>query len=76
MRSLGSSQRRTDMSQPESPSGVSSATPQGRLVDGAGNLGSQPGWRGRVGRSVAYLTLAVAAVVVIAIVAGIVWLSV
>jgi hypothetical protein len=64
------------MSQPESPSGVSSATPQGRLIDGAGNLGSQPGWRGRAGRTVAYVTLVGAALAVVAVIAGIIWLSV
>ena len=64
------------MSQPESPSGVGSATPQGRLIDGAGNLGSQPGWRGRVGRTLAFLALVGAALVVVAVIAGVVWLSV
>jgi hypothetical protein len=62
------------MSPSESPSGVSPATPQGRLIDGAGNLGSQPGWRGRAGRSVAYVFLIGAVLVVAAIVVGTVWL--
>ena len=61
------------MSLSEPPSGVSGATPVGRLIAGAGNLGSQPGWRGRVGRIVAYvaligMVLAVIAVVVVALV--------
>ncbi len=64
------------MSQPESPSGVSPATPQGRLIDGAGSLGSQPGWRGRVGRIVAYLALVGAALAVVFAISGIIWLSV
>jgi hypothetical protein len=64
------------MSQPESPSGVSSSTPQGRLIDGAGNLGSQPGWRGRAGRTVAYVALVGAALTVVAVIAGVIWLSV
>jgi hypothetical protein len=63
------------MSQPESPSGAGSATPHGRLVDGAGNLGTQPGWRGRAGRTIAYVALAGAALAVVALVAGIIWLS-
>jgi hypothetical protein len=46
------------------------------LIDGAGNLGSQPGWRGRVGRVVAYVAVIGAALVAVAIVVGIVWLSV
>ena len=61
------------MSLSEPPSGVSGATPEGRLIAGAGNLGSQLGWRGRVGRIVAYvaligMVLAVIAVVVVALV--------
>ena len=64
------------MSEPEAPSGVSPATPQGRLIEGAGGLGSQPGWRGRVGRTVAYLVLTGAALVVVAIIAGVVLLAV
>jgi hypothetical protein len=59
------------LSQPESPSGVSPATPHGRFVDGAGNRGSQPGWRVR---AVAYVALIGAVLVVVAIVLGIVWL--
>jgi hypothetical protein len=61
------------MSQPESPSGVSPATPEGRLIDGAGNLGSQPGWRGRAGRTVAYVVLIGAVLAAVGIVVGIVW---
>ena len=64
------------MSEPQSPSGVSPATPHGRLIDGAGNLGSQPGWRGRAGRTVAYAALIGAALAVVAVIAGVVWLSV
>jgi hypothetical protein len=64
------------MSQPESPFGVSPSTPQGRLVEGAGNLGGQPGWRGRAGRTVAYVVLAGAGLVVVAVIVGVVWLSV
>ncbi len=64
------------MSEPDSPSGVSPATPHGRLIDGAGNLGSQPGWRGRVGRVVAYMALIGVAVAAVAIIAGVIWLSV
>jgi hypothetical protein len=45
------------------------------LIDGAGNLGSQPGWRGRVGRTVAYVALIGVALAVLAIIAGVVWLS-
>ena len=57
----------------EPSSGVSGATPEERLIAGAGNLGSQPGWRGRAGRIVAYvaligMVLAVIAVVVVALV--------
>ena len=63
------------MSQPDSPSGASSATPQGRLIDGAGNLGSQPGWRGRAGRTVAYVVLVAAALAVVTVIAGVIWLS-
>jgi hypothetical protein len=76
IRSIGTINGRVDVSQPESPSGVSPATPQGRLIDGAGSLGSQPGWRGRVGRIVAYVALIGVALAVVAIVAGVVWLSV
>jgi hypothetical protein len=64
------------VSEPESPSGVSPATPQGRLIHGAGNLGSQPGWRGRAGRTVAYVVLVGAALAVVAVIAGLIWLSV
>jgi hypothetical protein len=63
------------VSQPESPSGASSATPQGRLIDGAGTLGARPGWRGRAGRTIAYLALVCAALAVVAVIAGVVWLS-
>jgi hypothetical protein len=63
------------VAQPEPPSGVSPATPQGRLIVGAGNLGSQPAWRGRIGRVVAYLTLVCAALGVMLVIAGVVWLS-
>jgi hypothetical protein len=64
-----------EVTQPESPSGVSPATPQGRLIEGARNLGSQPGWRGRAGRTVAYVTLVVATLAVVAVIAGVIWLS-
>jgi hypothetical protein len=64
------------MSLPEPPSGVSPVTPQGSLVDGAGNLGSQPGWRGRAGRTVAYVIVGGGVLVVIAVIAGVIWLSV
>ena len=58
------------MSLSEPPSGVSGATPEGRLIAGAGNLGSQPGGRGRAGRIVAYVALIgmVLAVVMVALV--------
>jgi hypothetical protein len=64
------------VSEQDSPSGVSSGTPHGRLIDGAGNLGSQPGWRGHTGRAVAYLALVGAALAVVVIIAGVIWLSV
>jgi hypothetical protein len=75
-RSVSTDYRRADMSQPESPSGVSPATPHGRLIDAAGSLGGQPGWRGRVGRTVAYVALIGAALLVVAVISGVVWLSV
>jgi hypothetical protein len=46
------------------------------LIDGAGNFGSQPGWRGHTGRAVAYLALVGAALAVVVIIAGVIWLSV
>jgi hypothetical protein len=46
----------------------------GNGIAGAGNLGSQPGWRGRVGHTVAYVALVGAALVVVGVIAGIVWL--
>jgi hypothetical protein len=58
----------------DSPPGPSPATPQGRLVEEAGNLGSQPGWRGRAGRTIAYVTLTAGALVVLVGIVGIVWL--
>jgi hypothetical protein len=64
------------VSQPESPSGVSRATPEGQTIDAAGRLGSEPGWRGRVGRGIAYLALVGAALAVVALVVAIVIRSV
>jgi hypothetical protein len=63
------------MSQPGSPSGASPATPEGRLVEAAGNLGRQSGWRGRAGRTVASVALLGAALAVVAVVVGIIRLS-
>jgi hypothetical protein len=37
-------------------------------------LGSQPGWRGRAGRTIAYVTLTAGALVVLVGIVGIVWL--
>lgn len=65
-----------EVPEPASPSGVSSATPHGRLIAGAGNLGSQPGWRGGVGRTIAYVALAGVALAVIAVIAGVIWLAI
>ncbi|MGH3986149.1 MAG: hypothetical protein ACRDTZ_02365 [Pseudonocardiaceae bacterium] len=64
------------MSEPGSFSGVSPATPHGRLIAEAGNLNGGLGWRGRVGRSLALAMLVGAVLAVIAAMAGIVWLSV
>jgi hypothetical protein len=64
------------VSESESPSGVSPATPQGSVMAGAGNLGNRSGWRGGVGRAIAYVTLGAAALAIAAAIAGIIWLSV
>jgi hypothetical protein len=54
---------------------LSARRTKGRLIVGAANLGSQPGWRGRIGRVVAYLTLVCAALGVMLVISGVVWLS-
>jgi hypothetical protein len=75
IRSAGTSERRADMSQPESPSGVSPATPRvaGSRVRGI----SEANRAGAVaGRTAAYAALTCAALVAVAIVVGVIWLSV
>ena len=71
----GPSQGSLRVSDVDDPSGVSQATPQGRLIAGAGALGSQPGWRGRAGRTVAWVTLVGGVVAVIAVIVGVVVMS-
>jgi hypothetical protein len=51
---------------------LSARRTKGRLIVGAANLGSQPAWRGRIG---AYLTLVCAALGVMLVISGVVWLS-
>ncbi len=62
------------MSDLDGPSGVSQATPQGRLIAGASALGSRPGWRGRAGRIVAWVGL-VGGVAILAVIVGVVVMS-
>lgn len=52
----------------DAPSGPSQSTPEGRLVAAAAGLSSQTGWRRRAARVIAYVTLAVAVLVAVAIV--------
>ncbi|MEJ7774416.1 MAG: hypothetical protein WKF72_06350 [Nocardioidaceae bacterium] len=63
------------MTQFEPPAGPSRATPQGQAIGFAADLAGQHGWRRRVGRTIAYITLVAFALVVLAGIALIVMMS-
>jgi hypothetical protein len=45
------------------------------MIEAAGSLGGQPGWRGRAGRIVAYVALVGAALAVVSLIVGIIRMS-